>query len=1205
VLIILVSGIFWLSLTEFLLVYSPPDSSSEEDALYSVVNCDKEFKTFSFQSSSYPLLFPAMDGPSRKPPVRYSIARLQAWKPAISDMLILTGANSADITVLTKTAEKIAGDQENVNEFQRAGLLDSRVASVPRMSLGEDGESVLIGEALDLSSKDNVERPVPALGDEILESPTPLPAYMTLTHEGILAAWWIVYDHSIQDGTSAPGLTHLEQNNTSTTPAKAAPQVSNPFKQPTATFGTTTPQFGASGFGTTTPAPEKPSQPAFGAVGFGTTAPAPGKSSQPSFGAAGFGTTAPGFAKPAFGQTSVPAFGAASQPGTAAGFGNTQSPWSTQSKTPFSQTPNTSFSSKSGEPSGFSKFSTPAPAGGSAGSSFGSASGGQSGFSGLGQQNSLFSGAGQQKSPFMGLGQKTSSFSGGPGGFKGLSTESSFGGSSVTIPSGTGSSLSSWAVTPASQASKFGQGTSSFGSNKESENSDASDAENREREEATPTPQLPPAQTKGTPGFGSNGFKLGTTFRSDGSSNDNSGNPAPSSAGSLFGKDFSSTLPPATPNKPQQGNGLFGASTTPATQAKPSNPFLPAAIPFKETSTPKAAPPEKAVMPEDAPLPPDPMTFKPAKTNDDLPPLAGSPPIKLEAPDSSGSSGSPSDDGDDSYDDGEQDDTFEVEEEEEGDSDDAQEPSPSDTARRPQPGFNLQQSVNQSPPKFPAAPTPPPTRSAASGQAASGQQPNTLTHPFSQPFNPSPLGFGQSAATTQPTATGGALKQPPSLPPPNRPMRPMRSSSPVRAASTSALGGEVRRQPMVAPEASLSASVRQSSPPTPQPQVSDLTDEEDERIRRELASDIEPSRTLDRFLARQEYNGTSAGKTGHAAQIEIVYRDINNMVDTLGLNWRSVKAFMDYHEQPQRDTEVDRETLEEILEQGEDGPWFETWCLAEIDDLQELENELETELDEGRVRDVNEKLSQLARLLRDWARLETRVNEFRRDTVINRKDPEKVEGRRKAALPKELADRQKALRSDYAQLLTQLSRAEEEVFLLKSRLASRHAENGKMAAVPTVDAVKGTIAKLINVTERKNNDITLLESRLRKVGLEDSGRPTSSSSRQPGTPRRSRRARDAESPFATPPTAASRMSLSQLSRKVLTPEVEATPTKGGYGFFYTPEGTPTSGRDLVKLGDVVEENLDGLRETSKRRRNIAKGLASALVERGVKQTRVN
>lgn len=1188
------SGVFWLNNEEFLLVHSPPHDSSEEDTLFNIVKCDKTFNSFSFQNSPYPLLYPAMDGPLRNPPIRYSVARLRNWEPVLADMLILTGTNSSDIAVLTNTTEHIAPDQVSVNEYQKAGLIDSRAASVPRMSLGEDGESVIIGEALDLSSKDKVERPAPRL-EEISESSTPLPAYMVLTHEGILAAWWVVHDKSIQEGTSAPGLTYPEQKTESTTPAKAAPQESkltSVFGQTPSSASNTQP---SSAFGQPTATFAAPSAPKFGATGFGTPTPAFGKPSQP-----------------AFGQPSAPAFGAPSTPGAAAGFGNRQSPWNAQPKAPTSQTPATSFSSNSGEPSGFSKFGAQAPAGGSAFSSFGSANGGQSGFSGFGQQKPAFSG----------LGQQTSAFGGASNGFKGLSTEPSFGGSTVTIPSGTGSSLPSWAGTPASEGSVFGQGTSSFGSNKESETSDVSDVQNRERDEATPTPQLPPAPPKGALGLPNNGFELGSTFQSDSSSKDVQEKPATTSGDSFFGNAFASTLPPATPNKSEQGKGLFGASTTPATQPKPSGLLFPAATPSQDTSTPKAAPPKEAAVPEEAPLPPDFTTWKPPKTDDDLPPLAGSPPIKVEAPGSSMSSGPLSDDDDDDDDDDEeeedqqekeQEDDIEVEEDEDEDDEDdvdedgdTQEPSPSDATRRTrssQSGFTLQHSVNQSPRILPAAPTPPPTRGALPGQAAFGPQSTSHT-PLGQTPKASPLSFGQSAATPQSTAPGGLFMQPPSFAPPHRPMRPIRSPSPVRAASTSALGG-VRREPMIAPEASLSASIQRPSPSTLQPQFSDLVDDEDERIRRELDSDIEPSRTLDSFLARQEYSGASLGKTGHAAQIEIVYRDINNMVDTLGLNLRSLKAFMEYHEQPQRDTDVDRAALEEVLEQGEEGSWFENWCLAEIEDLAELENELEGELDDGRVQDVLDKLSQLARLLRDQARLSTKVNDIRRDTVINRKDPEKVEGRRKAALPKELADQQKALRNDYAQLLTQLSQAEEAVFLLKTKLASRHAENGKMAAVPTVDAVKGTISKLINITERKNNEITLLESKLRKIGLGDSSRPTSSSSHQPGTPRRSRRARDVESPLATPPTAASRMSLSELSRKALTPEVEATPTRGGYGFYYTPEGSPTSGRDLVKLGDMVEENLAGLRETARRRRKIAEALASALVERGVKQTRVN
>jgi nucleoporin NUP159 len=1154
-------------------VHSPPDGDSEEDTLFSIVKCDKNFSTFTFQKSSYPLIFPAMDGHTRAGPSRYSVARLRKWEPVLNDMLIVAGTNSSDITVLINSSDKIAPDQENVNEYQKAGLIDSRMAAVPRMSLGEDGESVVIGEALDLSSKDKVERPAPRL-EEIFESPTPLPAYFVLTHEGVLAAWWVVHDKSVEEGVGYPGLTYSHEQTGSTTPAKPTSQEEKPassfgqstpnapttqansiFGQPTATFGTpSTPQFGATGFGSTTPASSKPAQPAFG---------------QPS--------------QPAFGQPSKPAFGAPSQPGAATGFGSRQSPWGAKSQAPTSQTPITSFSSNSGETSGFAKFGAQASGTGSAFTSFGSANASQSGFSGLGQQKSAFSGTSN--------------------GFKGLSTEPSFGGSTVTIPSGTGSSLPSWAGTPASQGNSiFGRGTDSFGSNQDSETSDASEEQTRNRDEATPTPQLPPAQQKDIFGLSSNGFKLGSTFQRDDSSKDVGAKPTASSRDSFFGNAFGSTLPPATPNKPEQGMGLFGSSTTPATQPRPANPSFPGPTASQDTSTPKAAPPKEEPIPEEAPLPPDFTTWKPPKTDDDLPPLAGSPPIKIEAPGSSASSDQLSENDDDGNE--RRADVIEVEEDEDGD-EHIQEPSPSNTTRRArtsQSEFTLQQSVNQSPRIFPTAPTPPPARSASPSQPGFGQQ---FKPPFGQPPKASPLSFEQSAATPHSHASGGLFKQPPSFTPLNRAHQSLRSPSPIRAVSTSALGG-IRREPMIASNASLSASMQQQpNPPIPQPQISDLIDDEDERIRRELASDIQPSRALDSFLARQEYDRASLDKTGHAAQIEIIYKDINNMVDTLGLNWRSLKAFVEYHRRPQRHAELTRATLEEVLEQGEEGPWFESWCLIELEDLKDLENELEQELDQGRVQDVLDKLSQLARLLRDQAKLSTKVNDYRRETVLSRKDPEKVEGLRKAALPKELADQQKTLRNDYAQLLTQLGQAEEALFFLKTKLASRHAENGKMGAVPTVDAVKGTINKLISITEKRSNDITLLESKLGKLGLLDSSRPNSSSSRHLGTPRRSRRARDGDSPFATPPTNASRMSLRELNRTALTPDVEATPTNGSYGFYYTPEGTPTSGKDLVKLGDLVEENIVDLRETAKRRRKIAEGLASALVGRGVKQTKVN
>lgn len=388
--------------------------------------------------------------------------------------------------------------------------------------------------------------------------------------------------------------------------------------------------------------------------------------------------------------------------------------------------------------------------------------------------------------------------------------------------------------------------------------------------------------------------------------------------------------------------------------------------------------------------------------------------------------------------------------------------------------------------------------------------------------------------------------------------------------------------------------------------MSDLEDQEDERIRAQLAQEIEPSRTLDDFVAHQKYTGTSE-KTGHAAQIEAIYKDINGMVDALGWNARSIKSFTTYHKQPQPGHKVDRKTLEEVEADGKDGAWYEQFALSEIKDLQELEDKLSQELDEGRIQNVHDKLVQLRRLILEKAKLMTRINDIRRQ-IINRKDPEKIESTRKAALPKELADTQKALRADYAKLLTLLSQAEEAAILLRSRLASHSASAGNTTAVPSMDAVKKTIIKMTALAERRNNDIALLESKLRRTGLSET-LPASSSSpaNSTSTPRRARtqlRKSIADTPFATPPTR-SKMSLADLNRRALTPEVSGTddsPSKG-YGLFYDAPET-AGANDLARLSDMVDDNIEELRLTARRRRTVAAGLRKVLLERGVKSTTV-
>jgi nucleoporin NUP159 len=625
---------------------------------------------------------------------------------------------------------------------------------------------------------------------------------------------------------------------------------------------------------------------------------------------------------------------------------------------------------------------------------------------------------------------------------------------------------------------------------------------------------------------------------------------------------------------------------------------------------------------DDAPLPPDFINTKlPKSTSDDLPPLAGSPGVEVEAPGSSADvSPIENEDKDDhDHDDNEESDEDEDEDEEDSfdeDEDDVEEVDdtyPPNNASKSQAaksgGFSFQDSMNQSKSFFPPAPTPPTMKSGATSQSGSN---TSLPQPslFSQPSRP---------AVNQPPFAGSSLfgQQPTKGPQPSMPARPnfappasraqdLRSPSPARSSSASRL----RREPLVAPGASLSSSMLGSKPPTPQPQVSDLEDEEDERIRAQLAQPIEPSRNLEEFVAYQNYNGDkSPSKTGVAAQIELIYKDINGMVDALGWNARSVKSFTQYHLQPRSDHRIDRSMLDDVQDEGAHGSWFEKFTLCEIQALRSLEDELEQELDAGRVQDVLLKLTQLARLLHDKAKLMTRLNDIRRQ-IINRKDPEKAEALRKAPLPKELADGQRALRNDYARLLTSLRKAEDAVAVLRSRLVSHNAQNGSTKAVPSMEAVKKTVLRLASLAEQKNNDILVLEAQMRKIGLADSSRPSSSSSRNTGTPRRSRgtdlRRSIADTPYATPPTNRNKMSLSELNRRALTPEVEATPTPSkGYGLFYTPEGSPTAGKEIARLSDLVDDNIDSLRQTARTRKQVAKGLKNALLDRGIKVTKVN
>lgn len=1232
------------------------DSDDTQESIYNFVNSDQGRSTFSFHKAPTELLFPAF-GPQRSPPTRFSITRLRDWKPAMTDLLILGASNAADIKFLTRSSAKLASEQQATDSFAITEVLDERRGMLPPTVGGDNvgQDSVLIGEALDLSSRNLLERPIPS-DHEIDYSEGPVPVYLALNHEGVLSAWWIIYENSIREGTTYPGLpeppyVHPKDSENEAqpeppaqpTPPAESPSKPNPFAQP-ATFGGATsgtpkpnpfgqpsqpaatstsgfgqpskPAFGSTGFG-------KPSVPAFGAPSTPGAASSWGKPSQPAFGAssvpgaspfAAASPSTPG-ASPFAAAAAKPAFGSASMPGgpgfgAAGGMGKSASPWAAAAQpSPTTATPPNPFASKAGEASGFTK-AQPNPFASKAGETsgfvkaqpnpFANKAGESSGFAKFGTGSAF--GAPSSSSPFGGLTGQKSAFSGAtnqPTLSKEPSSGKSFGSTlSVGSSFGGGSTLPSWANTPAQNGSVFGQAgqnTPSFASSKES----ADDAQYRGAKEATPTPHAPTEQPKNI--FG--GFQLGSTFKGDGTAKDDLPKPAVTS---LFGNDFVATLggagskPPATPiKKEEKETRLQDISTTPASLPNPSPPA--------EEESPGG---------EDAPLPPDPMTWKPKKeSNDDLPPIAGSPGIKVEAPSSDIPSsplednesefsveeqdeddeGDEQDEDEDDEGEGEDDGETDGEDEEQDGGDQKEEESPTDAMSRlgRKPAWSFGDILSNSPQIRPAAPTPPAATSSRSGDHSRGESrsPSRSQSVLGQASKPASSSlFGQSA-------TPGGLPAKPLFPPTARKVQEMRSPSPVRSASASSLKNTLR-QPLAG---SLASSMQSHHPPTPQPELSDLEDQEDERIRQELESEIIPSSTLDKFIAHQDYTG-SVTKTGTAGEIERIYRDMNSMVDTLGLNSRSLQSFLAFHTKRRF---IPRDDLEEVADQGEEGPWFDKWSIAMIEDLKNKEDQLERELDIGRVQNVVDKMGQLHRLFNDSAKLSTRFNDIRRQ-IINRQDPERAEALRKAALPKELSDQQKALRNEYARLLTQLNQAEEAVVLLKSKVASNSAANGKPAAVPTMMNVKKTIIKLIQMTEQKNNDIVDMESQLRKLNIG----PDLSSSRAFGTPpRTSTRGiqRNNQSPMATPPSKM-RMSLSDLNRTVRTPEQpEDTPTNG-YGLFYTPQGSPTQDvfeSELVRLANEMEKgDLSGLVEAGRRRKGVAAAVGKAVKGRKVRVTTV-
>lgn len=981
-----------------------------------------------------------------------------------------------------------------------------------------------MGVALDLSSKDRVYKPIPA-EEELEESPGPLPGLWILTHEGVLCSWWVVYEASIKKGTTYSGLGAIDGTASApaqaqTTPAAPVP----PFASSAGpAFGTSTqPGQKSSPWGNAaSTSAAKTGGAVFGSSSFGTPSASGSTFGKPN--PIGFGQSsqlgmrtssswaAGGVPAPAFGQAGFSSFAKSSGNGN-----NNQSPLGAASASPSS--------------GGFSAF---AKQGGFSAVSAENASGPGVFGSGSKLPGGSFGGADNSNAPTnSAFASRETKPSGGLFGSTPFKLESSFkpdqsqgGGikqpAAANGPSMFGSGFES-ALKGAEQAPRASTPPA------KDEQMDTGDATVEHAPQATPaslfsaalrqestTPTTTPAPTRfgisSSPAPGTSLFGQATTLGGSGGLFDSTGQtPKPTGFAGFFDQpsetpkaaaeskgeletpkikleEQDGPLPPDTTSK--SAYPLGASSSSSATSSVPKQPFgmsgtasKPEAAPFPpDFATPKAPrtsddasdvtkpantaeqaeiddaplPPDftkvsKPAVP-DAPLPPDPTISEPPSKSD-RPPL----PLDVVLPKAPSHEGSSAVSGPEDSEEGSD---FEEENASEGSGVDvAKDLSPSTGGLMPTPGFTPYGGDGE-------------TTSASARPGHDRPKPLFGEISRNAPLFPRP----DATSPRSPSPVRGAVPQRVFRTDATRSVSAPGLASHILGAkkSQSMMGAPiVSKEKLASAEESFLQQHRRLRARQDAEEARPLMDEEDDEVQKVLASEFEGTLELNEFIAHS--NVAPPARDSIPSQVEAVYRDINSMIDTLGLNARSVKAFLKGHMEGSKKGDRNKDDLEIP----------DDWVLCEVSELGlVLDNELYSDLEDGRVQDLEGKLDACHDLGREMQRLRAKQEDLKR-VIMARLDPEQVEAARTLPLSAEQQAQQNELRREFAKFSKLLAQAEEAVTLLKTRIASASGSSGRGGAnVPTVEAVMRTITKMTSMAEKRSGDIDVLETHMRKMRL--------------------------------------------------------------------------------------------------------------------------
>ncbi|KAJ5991242.1 hypothetical protein N7522_011449 [Penicillium canescens] len=1237
-----VSSVAWLENDVFFMVYTPnileDDMGMIPASSYYIITRRKQAP---FLIQKLPEICSTMGFTLKRAPAYQFITRIRDYKPHLKDVLIVSSTVSTDVGLITRSDQPLANDERtkfHVGQFMTTEVSDdTKRASVPLKDSVD--ETSVIGLAPNLSATEPVSDPLP--GSDISESSTPLPGLFLLNNDGILSSWWLLYSEAIRQNTPYSGLVSAGQVPQAQLAAPAAPAAapaaapqsgfgqssfgntstfgSSSFGKPAggASFGSPSPlgastmgatAFGKPSFGSPSqiggsPAPAfgTPSTPAPAAPSFGTPSQPGAQFGQPSFGQPSFGQ--PSFGQPSFGQPSFgqPSFGQSSAPknpfgvsgaSTGGGFSQFGSGGGFSSfaaakpgESPFAK-------AASGESAFAAAKSSESPFSKPAESPFAKASIGQSAFGAAKPDESPFAkpasgeSASSEGSTFEKPKSETSfatpsangvknPFGAGLGGFQ---LKSNFKGDGTAV-----NDLPKSDKPPSSGAFSFGGSFDDMVSTPKEGISD-SESMDDDSDDAAPTSNEPfsifggpkPTGEPPTSLFGSTKQPSKTTTLAETNKTSFSfGNiasqnqvtsplSAPSDKTETPKKDQSEApLPPDPTSRASYAPGDTSASSNVSKSSVEDAPLPPDFT--KKNASPKAS--------TDAPLPPD---FIPKKKSvpqvDDapLPPDFMSKPKKSEAP-----------------------------------------ASPEDAPLPP----DFVTSKPKSEPAEEAVPVPDADSDAdESDFSDSGEE---ITHEETKAPSPKPSAESSFGAPSEKGFTGGLFSgsaktmqasSPPPGPAAQSSREPHRSPSPTRGGprkevmfserpqsrkeSTSALHSRktsltqlaqrdrhLRKASDIAREEQERAHAAAQRQALEEEELALSDDDEDERLRNELAQPIEPADTLDPFLPHQNYMGETA-KPGIPGQIELLYRDSNSMVDTAGINARSVKAYLAYH-QPAQESDVSK--WDYILQGEHPNDILDVKLFfKDIENFHKMVATISRSLESQRVQGVEEKLQECRDLL--TKQVITLRSQFAgiRKTLDAHTD---IGAILEAPLSAEQSTLQLDLRTAFTDIQAKLADIEQAVSLLRAQIADVPRANGASGNRPTVEAVIKTLNTMMTMTESKRTDIDVIESQMRRLGVE----PTRGAS-----PNRE------GSPFTTPRKTAGRVPITPGSRGSFDGSAYHTPESAtrGLNFRASIAGSAKHSRLRSVEGagelDVPVEEATRWKTKSARRQHLVQNLKNAI-----------